>query len=437
MGLNTKGTKVTTDGLRSLPEGWAWTTLREVAREIYRYPTFYGMEHLSQGVPVIRGEHILEDGRISHDWGFFWYVAEDYSKKFPKTIVDTDDLIMSVRGSVGKLGIVDKDLKGAQVSPNCIRIATKRDQCLSKYLFYYLKSSAGQLSISDKVNATTIQTIKASSLSLTAIPLPPLPEQDRIVARLEELLSDLEAGVRALERARAGAKRYKASVLKAAVEGKLLESRGTENSETGLPEGWRWVKWADLVEFSQNGFGKRRSDTGAPTIVLRLADVSEREIRLDNARRVGATEDEIAKYVLAKNDMICVRVNGSLDNVGRMILFTHAPEPITYCDHFIRFRLNNPDMAPFYAMYFDTERARKFVELNRVSSAGQNTISQGTLLNFDVPLPPLEEQRRIVAEVERRLEAARQVEAAVEAGSKRARRLRQAVLKAAFEGRLG
>ena len=70
---------------------------------------------------------------------------------------------------------------------------------------------------------STAITVESMLLRNHDIPLPPLPEQERIVARLEELLSDLEAGVTALGRVRAGVKRYKTSVLKAACEGKLFE----------------------------------------------------------------------------------------------------------------------------------------------------------------------------------------------------------------------
>ncbi len=199
-----------------------WKTLGEVTKLIYRYPTFYGMEHHNKGVPVIRGEHINFDGTISHDWSDYWFVSSNVSKSFPRTVVELHDLIMSVRGSVGKLGVIDDALIGAQVSPNCIRISLDHNSCLPRYLLYYLKSTSGQSLIHVNVNATTIQTIKASLISETPIPLPPLPEQARIVARIEELFTQLEAGTAALRRVQAGLKRYKVSVLKAAVEGKLF-----------------------------------------------------------------------------------------------------------------------------------------------------------------------------------------------------------------------
>jgi len=93
-------------------------------------------------------------------------------------------------------------------------------------------------------------------------------------------------------------------------------------------------------------------------------------------------------------------------------------------------------MTPFFALYFITERARKFIELNRVSSAGQNTISQGTLSNFLVPIPPIFEQQRIISEVDRRISVVQEMEQAISANLKRAARLRQSILKRAFEGKL-
>jgi type I restriction enzyme S subunit len=80
------------------------------------------MEHLSEGVPVIRGEHILKDGSVSHDWNNYWFVSQDIADNFPRTTLHEGDLVMSVRGSVGKIGIIDQLLQDAQLSPNCINL---------------------------------------------------------------------------------------------------------------------------------------------------------------------------------------------------------------------------------------------------------------------------------------------------------------------------
>jgi type I restriction enzyme S subunit len=204
-----------------------------------------------------------------------------------------------------------------------------------------------------------------------------------------------------------------------------------------LPEGWIWAGVDQLITLSQNGFGKRRSKKGTPTIVLRLADIEEGEkISLDDVRRIRMTDDEIEKYQLLRDDLLCIRVNGSPDLVGRFISFEEADEPVAFCDHFIRFRFAVQELISFFVRYSQTRQARRYVDLNKVSSAGQNTVSQSTMLSLVFPLPPLAEQRRIVEEVERRLSVVDALEEAVEADLTRAERLRQAILKTAFEGRL-
>jgi type I restriction enzyme S subunit len=205
----------------------------------------------------------------------------------------------------------------------------------------------------------------------------------------------------------------------------------------GLLEGWCWASLDQVIEFSQNGFGKRRSEKGEPTTVLRLADIEDgQRVTLEDVRRIRMDDEEIDKYRLLKNDLLCIRVNGSPDLVGRFIPFGGADEPIAFCDHFIRFRFAVPEVASFFVRYSDTRRARRYVDLNKVSSAGQNTISQTTMESLVFPLPPLAEQRRIVDEVERQLSVVQALERSVEADLARAERLRQAILNKAFEGRL-
>ena len=102
---------------------WEKKVLGEICIDIYRYPSFYGMEHRSTGVPVIRGEHVRTAGEISCDWTDFWFVSPDVSAKFPRTVLEKGDLVFSVRGTIGKVGIVRESHQGAQISPNLIRIS--------------------------------------------------------------------------------------------------------------------------------------------------------------------------------------------------------------------------------------------------------------------------------------------------------------------------
>lgn len=174
-------------GLSSYPQ----LAIDDVCENIYRYPTFYGMSHLDSGIPVIRIEHILNDGTISKDWGSYWFVSKDVSEKFPMTVLREGDLVMGVRGSIGKLGMIGKEHDGAQLSPNCIRFAPNRKIILPRYLYLYLRSPKGQQAMQDTSTATAISTIKASGIKKARIPVPTLSEQEKIVTYLDGIAATL------------------------------------------------------------------------------------------------------------------------------------------------------------------------------------------------------------------------------------------------------
>jgi type I restriction enzyme S subunit len=327
-------------------------------------------------------------------------------------------------------------------------------------------------------------------LEKSAMPLPPLAEQQRIVAKIEELFTKLDAGVGALKKIKAQLKRYRQAVLKYAFEGKLTEEwraahkgelepasavlerikkeRG-ENAIVGaraprsvllerirkgrgdrpvaptvvdrsdlpeLPEGWVWTTFGQLVFDSQNGLSKRQSNHGATTHVLRLADILNGRISPATPRDILLTDDEVSKYGLHPGDLLCIRVNGSANLVGRMITFSEK-QTWAFCDHFIRFRPLQQFVSPSFLHYFfNTQVARRHIEFGMVSSAGQNTVSQTTMNAAPVPYTHPLEQSKIVNEIERRFSIADEAEKVVEQSLKQAERLRQSILKKAFEGRL-
>lgn len=203
-----------------------------------------------------------------------------------------------------------------------------------------------------------------------------------------------------------------------------------------LPPGWEKTTLGELLTSSQNGFGTRRQTSGTPTVVLRLADIHEQVIDLADPRRINATTEEIAKYRASEDDLLAIRVNGSPALVGRLIRVGEFSEPLLFCDHFIRLNLSCREVCPFLRFFGDSKQFRRFIELNMVSSAGQCTVNQTTLASIPIELPPLAEQRRIVAKVE---ELFAELDAAVEELERvraNLKRYRAAVLKAAVTGDL-
>lgn len=203
-----------------------------------------------------------------------------------------------------------------------------------------------------------------------------------------------------------------------------------------LPEGWARVKFGTLVIQSQNGCSAR-TGAGVPTVVLRLADVTtEGRVAADGLRMIGLDAKSRAKYALAVGDLLAFRVNGSASITGQVIHYS-GPPGHAYCDHFIRLRPDHRVVDPKYAaMVFREPGVRGEIERQMVSSAGQNTVSQGTLLTAVVPVPPLAEQRRIVARIEELLVEVNRAKARLTKVQAILKRFRQSVLAAACSGEL-
>ncbi len=172
-------------------------------------------------------------------------------------------------------------------------------------------------------------------------------------------------------------------------------------SEISASPKWERVFFGDLVCFAQNGCSVRRGDSGVPAVVLRLADVSvDGTVANSSLRQIELSPEDRVKYRLEYGDLLAFRVNGSPAIAGQVIHY-QGPEDFTFCDHFIRFRIKEDLSDPrFAALAFRSREIRAHVEAKMVSSAGQNTVSQKTYYQIPFPLPPLNDQRRIVAKLE-------------------------------------
>ncbi|MBN2596335.1 MAG: hypothetical protein JXR82_06075, partial [Marinifilaceae bacterium] len=253
------------------------------------------------------------------------------------------------------------------------------------------------------------------------IGLAPLPEQRTIVAKIEQLFSELDNGIRNFKTAQEQLKIYRQAVLKKAFE--------------GISE----VPFAEIITSSQNGISKRKGIEGSEIKVLRLADITNFQIDYSSPRSIVLNEKEVEKYKLNEGDLVAIRVNGSKDLVSRLVHINKMDENEIwgFCDHFIRFTLDKNLCFPkFYFYFFQLSKVRKYVHDNMVSSAGQNTVSQVTVRSIMVPSIKVSIQHQIVQEIESRLSVCDKLEESIQESLLKAEALRQSILKQAFEGRL-
>ena len=177
---------------------------------------------------------------------------------------------------------------------------------------------------------------------------------------------------------------------------------------------------------------------------LRVANVYANELRLDEIEYIGVADSELAKLLVRAGDLLVVEGNGSKDQIGRLAIWDGSIDPCVHQNHLIKVRAVEPQMPKWILYWLQSPNGRHFVEQVASSTSGLYTLSVNKVGDLPIALPPLAEQTRIVAEVERRLSVVEELEAVVSANSdksrvsvlQRATRLRQAILRRAFDGKL-
>ena len=412
-----------------LPEGWKWTTLAEASEIILgQSPSSETYNIEGKGLPFYQGK--TEFGEL--------YPTRVKWCSSPGKIAEAGDILISVRAPVGPTNLCQEK---SCIGRGLAALRAKNGMPI-KFLLFYLRMIEKEWD--SKATGTTFKAITGEVLRQQEIPIPPINEQERIVAKIEELFTQLDAGTAALKRVQMGLKRYKASVLKAAVEGRLvvpgIEKRELDKGE--LPYGWQWVTVENIGTKNEQTVltGPFGSTLGSDdfialgTPVLTIGCLTERGIVLNKAKYISKEKaSELDRYKVREGDLLFSR----MATVGRAGLVTkeHAGTVINY--HLMRLRLANDVIDPDFFLTY-VRGAQTVVDYVKDVNHGatRDGINTDQLLGMPVILPPLAEQRQIVAEVERRLSLAQNQEAVVAAALARASRLRQAVLKAAFEGRL-
>jgi type I restriction enzyme S subunit len=204
-----------------------------------------------------------------------------------------------------------------------------------------------------------------------------------------------------------------------------------------LPMGWSWARLADLLsEPLRNGHSAKASGTGEGIRTLTLSAVTNRDFSVKNTKLTVADPARVANLWLEPGDILIERSN-TPQLVGTAALYPGERAFAIFPDLLIRARIAEPLLASYVEIVLRSDRSRQFFRQRAQGIAGSMPkIDQSTVLNLPVPLPPLPEQYRIVAEVERRLSIVAEIETVVANSLIRAARLRQSILRQAFAGQL-
>jgi len=420
-----------------IPKNWKWMRLGEVIQIINgdrgkNYPSKKELKETGN-IPFISALNI-KNNTISNE--HLLYVDKERYDVLRSGKLSKGDIVLCIRGSLGKNGRYPYECGAIASSLVIIRSYLNVDG-IYRYISLYLNSILFQKELSKYDNGTAQPNLGAKDLALFAVPVPPLSEQQRLVARIESLFAKLDAAKEQAQSVLDSHETRKAALLHAAFTGKLTAKWRDGQSTKSFS--WKPISFEDCIEKMQNGLSKRKGDAGEYVNVLRLTNIAPEGLSFQDMRKILLTSDEKEKYKLAPEDVLMVRVNGSKDNVGKQLYIDKkdADNQLTFCDHLIRIHYNEQLVAPQFMVYFShTMQYKSYVEKNMVSSAGQNTISRKGMKNLSLMLPSLPEQQAIVRILDRLLAREQRARQAAEETLTAIDRMKQSILARAFRGEL-
>ncbi len=483
-----------TTELAPLPAGWAWAAVEEIGE--VRLGRQRAPEHHSgpNMRPYLRVANVFEDRIDTSDILSMNFEPREYDIYR----LELNDVLLNEGQSlhlVGRPALYRGEVPGACFQNTLVRFRA-RPEVLPKFALsvfrFYLHSGRFQRIAKWTTN---IAHLGAERFAALEFPLAPPREQSRIVDALDSYLSRLDAAVASLEAAQAKLKAYRASVLKAAVEGRLVPTEASlasaekrdyepadvllkrilterrrrwEEAELAklkasgkspkddkwkakyeepkppdtkglpeLPEGWCWASVGALAEVS-GGLTKNAARDQLPRRLpyLRVANVYANELNLDEIKEIGVTDDELPRVALQPGDLLVVEGNGSVDQIGRVALWDGAVSQMVHQNHLIKARFGHRPLERWALTWLLSPGGRRAIVEVASSTSGLHTLSISKVENLPIPLPPLAEQTQILDDVDAASSIVAATGSAIDGDRKRCIRLRQSVLKWAFEGKL-
>jgi type I restriction enzyme, S subunit len=402
---------------KELPMGWIPTTLGEIAEVIMgQSPPSETYNTVGAGLPFFQGKAEFTD---------LHPVAKKWCSR-PNKIAFQDDVLLSVRAPVGATNVADREC--------CIGrgLAAVRYQHNHRLIYYFLRLAEKDLD--EKGTGTTFRAISGEVVRNTEFTLPPLPEQHRIVAKIEELFSSLDKGIEDLKTAQQQLKVYRQAVLKWAFEGRLTNKNVADGE---LPEGWKIVRLEEICDPNRKcsyGVLVPGEHVENGVTLLRVGDIDNcGRIDQTNMKRISPVIANKFKRTFLEGGEVVMSLVGA---IGRTAVVPSSlrgantaravgviPVAATVCARYVEAMLRSPS---------------KIKEHNDSShEVARKTLNLEDVIKSQIPFPPsFEEQQLIVSEIESRLSVCDKIEETITDSLTQAESLRQSILKKAFEGKL-
>ncbi len=246
--------------LYELPEGWEWKAIDKFAiiKSGKRVPKGKKLVENITPYPYIRVTDFSDNGTV--DISNIRYITEDIYQQIKNYTITDNDIYISVAGTIGKTGIIPKELNGANLTENAVKIVFDNDEYDKRFIYNFTNSITFMEQIGLATKTVAMPKLAIKRLKEVKVPLPPLQEQKRIVAKLDTLFEKIDRAIALHQKNMDEADAFMGSVLndvfgelEGKYEKKKLESFDKKMSSGGTPSRKEKIYWNGTIEWFSSG----------------------------------------------------------------------------------------------------------------------------------------------------------------------------------------
>jgi type I restriction enzyme S subunit len=334
-------------------------------------------------------------------------------------LIPAGSVVFSSRVVVGKVGIARNQLATNQDFSSFIP-SSELDQ---NFLAYFLIKTKGDLRRHQR--GATIKGVTTQVLDSLEVPLPPVPEQRRIVVRIKECLQRVEE----IECLRTQAIQEAEAVLPSVLNEVFTSQASSARAQT----------IGDIALETRYGTSQKCHAEPVGMPILRIPNVAQGSVNFDGLKYSELGKSDTERVRLEDGDLLFVRTNGSRDLVGRCAVFQgdSQSQAFGFASYLIRVRVDQAKVLPRYLAYFlNSTNGRAEIDSRRRTSAGQFNINSENLRSIEFPVPSVPEQALLLEQLELRESLARQLVAEIREVTSEGETMRESILRKAFAGEL-
>ena len=413
-----------------VPENWRWVRLEYLSDTISKGTTPPGGKsaYIEKGISFLRVENLNNNGSISHE--NMMYVDNNMHEGFLKrSILQKDDVLISIAGTLGKTGIVDYNDLPLNTNQAICFIRINGKMAMSRFIKLSLDNPSCQKSLLASTKVTAIPNLTLDIIRKCFVPLPPITEQKRIVDYIERLFAKLDEAKEKAQAVVDGYEDRKAAILHKAFTGELTEKWRNENS-INIP--WKFYRYAELGSSKLGKMLDAAKNQGKPVEYLRNINVRWFAFDLDDVSSMLATEEECSNLSITDGDLLICEGG----EPGRCAVWHGKDNKMIFQKALHRFRPYEYVLSEFvgynlYYMSITGELEKHFTGTTIKHLTGKS------LAEIVFKIPSVEEQKAIVRNLDQFMDRENEIVSATKRVLDQIECLKKSILAKAFRGELG